>query len=161
MVEMKVSGIVLDPQSRSPIVVLRDGDERRALLIWIGAPEANAIMLALESIRLTRPTTHDLMANLIKQIKATLISVVITDMQENTFYAQLNLKLGERDLVVDCRPSDAIALALRTNSPILVSEQVMLSSSIPVDQGKEEEDSENFRKFIENLKPSDFEQGRS
>lgn len=161
MVEMKVSGIVLDPQSRTPIVVLRDQEERRALLIWIGAPEANAIMLALENIKLSRPTSHDLMARLLSTLKANVESIVITDMQENTFYAQLNLISGEKRMSVDCRPSDAIALSLRVEAPIFVSEQVMISSSIPVDQGKEEEDAENFRKFLENVKPSDFDRGMS
>ena len=156
MIEMKVSGIVLDPQSRSPIIVLRDMDERRALLIWIGAPEANAIMLVLEKIRLTRPSSHDLMNNLLGALKAQLHDIAITDMQDNTFFAQLNLILGERTVAVDARPSDAIALALRAGSPIFVSEQVMASSSIPIDQNRDEEEAEAFRRFVDELKPSDF-----
>lgn len=156
MIEMKVSGIVLDPQSRSPIIVLRDMDERRALLIWIGAPEANAIMLVLEKIRLSRPATHDLMNNLLGALKTSLQSVYITDMQDNTFFAQLNLQTGERQQTVDARPSDAIALALRAGASIFVTEQVMASSSIPIDQSRDDEEAEAFRQFVENIKPSDF-----
>jgi bifunctional DNase/RNase len=156
MIEMKVSGIVLDPQSRSPIIVLRDMDERRALLIWIGAPEANAIMLVLEKIRLTRPATHDLMNNVLGALKTKLESVLITDMQDNTFFAQLNLVNGEKNVTVDARPSDAIALALRAQAPVFVSEQVMATSSIPIDQNRDEEEAEAFRRFVDELKPSDF-----
>jgi bifunctional DNase/RNase len=156
MIEMKVSGIVLDPQSRSPIIVLRDMDERRALLIWIGAPEANAIMLVLEKIKLTRPATHDLMNNVLGALKAKLDHVLITDMQENTFFAQLNLIVGEKTVSIDARPSDAIALALRAQAQVFVSEQVMASSSIPIDQNRDEEEAEAFRRFVDELKPSDF-----
>lgn len=156
MIEMKVSGIVLDPQSRSPIIVLRDMDERRALLIWIGAPEANAIMLVLEKIRLTRPASHDLMNNILGSLKAKLESVHITDMQDNTFFAVLNLVTGDKNVAVDARPSDAIALALRAQAPVFVSEQVMASSSIPIDQNRDEEEAEAFRRFVDELKPSDF-----
>lgn len=158
MLEMKVSGIVLDPQSRSPIVVLRDLDDRRALLIWIGPPEANAIMLVLEKIELSRPSTHDLMYNILKTLKTPLKSILINDMKDNTFYAQLNLKSNddEKDIVIDARPSDAIALALRAKVPILVSEKVMLTSSIPINPSQDEEEAEKFKKFIDNIKPSDF-----
>jgi bifunctional DNase/RNase len=149
-------GIVLDPQSRSPIIVLRDTDERRALLIWIGAPEANAIMLVLEKIRLTRPATHDLMNNVLSALKATLQNICITDMQDNTFFAQLNMVIGERTLSVDARPSDAIALALRAGASVFVSETVMATSSIPIDQNRDEEEAEAFRRFVDELKPSDF-----
>lgn len=161
MIEMQVSGIVLDPHSRSPIVVLRDPEERRALLIWIGAPEANAIMLVLEHIKLSRPATHDLLNNVLQAVAHPLTQVVINDMRDNTFFAQLYLKKpnpkSEDDfLILDSRPSDAIALALRAEVPIFVSENVMSSSSIPIDQSKDEEEAEAFRKFVEDLKPSDF-----
>ncbi len=156
MVVMKVSGIVLDPQSRTPILVLRDTDDRRALLIWIGPPEANSIMLFLENIKLSRPATHDLMNNTLKTIKTELKSILIYDMKDSTFYAQLILNSHGKEYTVDSRPSDAVALALRANVPIHVSEQVMASSSIPIDQTKDEEESEKFKNFIEGIKPSDF-----
>lgn len=161
MIEMQVSGIVLDPHSRSPIVVLRDQDERRALLIWIGAPEANAIMLVLEHIRLSRPATHDLLNNVLTSVCYPLEHVVINDMRDNTFFAQLYLKKpnGKKEddsLIIDSRPSDAIALALRAEVPIFVSETVMSTSSIPIDQSRDEEEAEAFRRFLEGVKPSDF-----
>jgi len=157
MILMKVSGIVLDPQSRTPIMVLRDLEERRALLIWIGPPEANSIMLVLENIKLSRPATHDLITNLIKSFKAELKSIAIHDMKESTFFAQLNLVSATgKEIYIDSRPSDAVAIALRANVPILVSEQVMASSSIAIDQNKDEKEAEEFRRFIDNIKPSDF-----
>jgi len=159
MVVMKVSGIVLDPQSRTPILVLRDMDDRRALLIWIGPPEANSIMLVLENIKLSRPATHDLMNNILKGLKAELKSIIIHDMKESTFFAQLNLHSNGKDIVVDSRPSDAVAIALRADVPIYVSEQVMMSSSIPIDQSKDEEEADQFKKFIDSVKPSDFFKG--
>ncbi|MBC7472885.1 MAG: bifunctional nuclease family protein, partial [Candidatus Sericytochromatia bacterium] len=159
MVVMKVSGIVLDPQSRTPILVLRDMEDRRALLIWIGPPEANSIMLVLENIKLSRPATHDLMTNMIKSLKVELKSVTIHDMKESTFFAQLNLSNNNREVLVDSRPSDAVALALRADVPIYVSEQVMFSSSIPIDQSKDELEAEQFKTFIDSIKPSDFFKG--
>lgn len=157
MIEMKVSGIVLDPQSRSPIVVLRDTPERRALMIWIGPPEANAIMLAIENVPLARPATHDLFVNTLKQMGAGVHSVQINRMEENTFYAVLrvNNKAG-KITDIDSRPSDAIAVALRTESPIFVSEEVMISSSIPINPAQEEQETKDFKDFIQTLKPSDF-----
>lgn len=159
MVVMKVSGIVLDPQSRTPILVLRDMDDRRALLIWIGPPEANSIMLILENIKLSRPATHDLMTNTIKALKAELKNVFIHDMKDSTFFAQLVLTSNGKEVLVDSRPSDAVALALRSNVPIYVSEQVMASSSIPIDQTKDEEEAAQFKSFIDSIKPSDFFKG--
>lgn len=159
MVVMKVSGIVLDPQSRTPILVLRDMDDRRALLIWIGPPEANSIMLILENIKLSRPATHDLVNNILKALKVEIKSIIIHDMKESTFFAQLNLLNNGKEIVIDSRPSDAVAIALRADVPIYVSEQVMMSSSIPIDQSKDEEEADQFKKFIESVKPSDFFKG--
>ncbi|MBF2051839.1 MAG: bifunctional nuclease family protein [Candidatus Sericytochromatia bacterium] len=157
MIEMKVSGIVLDPQSRSPIVVLRDMPERRALMIWIGPPEANAIMLAIENVPLARPATHDLLVNSIQHLGGTVHSVVVNRMEENTFFAVLrvNTKAGKQ-IEIDSRPSDAVAVALRTESPIFVAEEVMATSSIPINPAQEEQEAKDFRDFIQNIKPSDF-----
>ena len=156
MIEMKVSGIVLDPQSRSPIVVLRDLDDRRALLIWIGNLEANSILLVLEKIKLIRPLTHDLINNIFNSMSIHLENILINDMQESTFFAQLHLKIDNSKFIIDARPSDAIAMALRANSPIFVAEHVMISSSIPINPNQDEEDTKKFKSFIDNLKPSDF-----
>lgn len=157
MIEMRVSGIVLDPQSRNPIIVLRDTPERRALMIWIGPPEANSIMLAMENVTLARPATHDLFVNTLDLLGVTVNSVIVNRMEENTFFAVL--KVTTRDgkvLEIDSRPSDAIAIGLRTDSPIFVSEEVMLSSAIPINAAQEEKEAKDFKDFIQNLKPSDF-----
>ena len=113
-------------------------------------------MLFLENIKLSRPATHDLMSNMLKTIKAELKSILIHDMKDSTFYAQLIINSGGKEYTIDSRPSDAVALALRTDVPIHVSEQVMFSSSIPIDQSKDEEESAEFKNFIESVKPSDF-----
>lgn len=154
---MKVSGIVLDPQSRNPIVVLRDLPERRAIMIWIGPPEANSIMLAIENVQLARPATHDLFVQTLKQLDTKITGVVINHMEESTFFAVLNVvtaKGVKKD--IDSRPSDAIAIALRVGCPIFVSEEVVMSSSIPINPAEEEKDAKNFKNFIQNIKPSDF-----
>lgn len=156
MIELTVSGVILEPQSQAPIVVLKDAEERRALLIWVGEFEANAIAMALENIRTPRPLTHDLLMNLAKAMDATLVEVRINDMREATFFAELEFELGGRRQVVDARPSDAIALALRAGAPIRAAEQVMDSSAIPITHAQEEAEEEQFRKFLENVKPSDF-----
>lgn len=157
MIEMKVSGIVLDPQSRSPIVVLRDVPERRALMIWIGPPEANAIMLAIENVPLARPATHDLFVNTLEQLGVGVHSVVVNRMEDNTFYAALRVTTkGGKQMEIDSRPSDAIAIALRTDSTIFVAEEVMMSSSIPINPAQEEQEAKDFKSFVQSVKPSDF-----
>lgn len=157
MIEMRVSGIVLDPQSRNPIVVLRDTPERRALMIWIGPPEANSIMLALENVTLARPATHDLFVNALEQLGVIVNSVVVNRMEDNTFFAVLKVTTKEgKQMEIDSRPSDAIAIGLRTESPIFVSEEVMLSSAIPINPAQEEKETRDFKDFIQTIKPSDF-----
>lgn len=156
MIEMHVSGIVLEPQSRNPIVVLKDGESRRALLIWVGEPEANAILLGLEKIATPRPMTHDLLKSVFEALKAKLKQVRITAIRDNTFYAEIEVEQEEHPVVIDARPSDAIALALRYQVPIMVAEDVVSQSAVPINQEKDQEEAEEFRRFIENVKPSDF-----
>lgn len=156
MVEMKVSGVILEPQTRSPIVVLKDAEERKALLIWVGEPEANAILMGLEKVQTPRPMTHDLLCNALEALDASVKEIRISDMKNNTFFAEIECDQGGRNIVIDARPSDAIALALRAGVPVKVAAEVMASSSIPINETKEEEESEAFRKFLENVKPSDF-----
>jgi hypothetical protein len=154
---MRVSGIILDPQTKTPIMVLRDLEDRRALLIWIGSPEANSIMLGMENIKLPRPSTHDLIINILKEIKCQIKSISITDMKDGTFFASINLLTSQgKEISIDSRPSDAVALAVRSKVDIYVSEQVMISSSIPIDQTKDKQEAEEFKKFIDSVKPSDF-----
>lgn len=156
MIEMNVSGIILEPKSKSPIVVLKDADERRALLIWVGEAEANAILLSLEQVKTPRPMTHDLFLNALTALMAPLKRVMISAMRDNTFFAELELEVAGKPVVIDARPSDAIALALRVSAPILVAETVMAESAVPINQAKEEADAEQFRKFLDQVKPSDF-----
>ncbi|MFN3428459.1 MAG: bifunctional nuclease family protein [Candidatus Sericytochromatia bacterium] len=160
MVEMKVSGVILDSQSRHPIVMLRDMEERRALLIWIGEPEANSILMALEGIKPPRPLTHDLLQNVLTQLAAPLQRVVITEMRDQTFFAELECDRDGTKLTIDARPSDAIALALRAGASIFVSNDVMAANAIMINQTDSEgevEDDEKFKEFLQNVKPGDFE----
>src|SRR5512140_2946030 len=133
MIEMKVAGIALDAITRSPIVLLKDGSDRRALPIYIGQEQARAIMGAMENQKPPRPLTHDLMVNMLEAWNMTLDKVIIHTLQKDTFYAALILQQGDVKKEIDARPSDAIAIALRTNTPIWVMEEVVADASIPVD----------------------------
>ncbi|MCS6803852.1 MAG: bifunctional nuclease family protein [Acidobacteriota bacterium] len=126
--EVKVRGLILDPTSNSPIVILKDLTSDAMLPIWIGVCEANAIAMEMEKSVAQRPMTHDLLKNLIDQVEARVEKVVINDLVENTFYAVIVLSFNGKTLIVDSRPSDAVAIALRTDSPIFVSESVMRNS---------------------------------
>ncbi|WP_017716889.1 bifunctional nuclease family protein [Kamptonema formosum] len=158
MIEMKVAGIALDAATRSPIVLLRDAAERRALPIYIGQDQAKAIISALENHTPPRPLTHDLMVNILQEWNMTLERIIIHSLQDNTFYAVLTVRQGEVKKDIDARPSDAIALALRTNSPIWVMEEVIADASIPVDRDADEAERRAFREFIAKLRPEDFTQ---
>jgi len=160
MIEMKVAGIALDAANRIPIVLLKDHSERRALPIWIGQPEAKAIMTVLENQRSPRPMTHDLLANFLETWEIALERIVIHSLQDNTFYAVLTVRQGEVKKEIDARPSDAIALALRTDSPIWVMEEVVADASIPVDRDADEAERQAFREFLDNIRPEDFTQIR-
>ena len=156
MIEMKVAGIALDAVNRTPIVLLKDTTERRALPIYIGQDQARAILNALDNQVSPRPLTHDLMANLLDTWEMKLEKVIIHSLQDSTFFAVLSLSLGEAKKELDARPSDAIALALRTNSPIWVMEEVIADASIPVDYEADEAERKAFREFVSQLSPEDF-----
>lgn len=127
-VEMKIRGLMMDPTANTPIVILKDVISDRMLPIWVGPYEANAIALEIEKSAPQRPMTHDLLRNLIAQIGATVDRIVVTDLIENTFFAVIEMTLDGKRLVLDARPSDAIALALRVDCPIFVNEEVINSS---------------------------------
>jgi uncharacterized protein len=156
MIEMKVAGIALDAVTRSPIVLLKDSSDRRALPIFIGQDQARAIISALEKQQSPRPLTHDLINNLIETWEITLEKIIIHSLQDNTFYAVLCLNQNGVAKEVDCRPSDAIAIALRTDSPIWVMEEVVADASIPVDRDADEEERQAFRDFVANLSPDEL-----
>lgn len=158
MIEMRVMGIALDTRTGSPIVVLHDKENRKALPIWIGSAEASAIIRKIENIAVARPMTHDLIIDIIEQSGYTLDRVEINDVEKETYFASLVLKNKEGEEVeVDSRPSDAIAVAIRVDVPIFVSANVLASGSVSTDSAKDEEEAKEFKDFIQSVKPSDFE----
>jgi hypothetical protein len=156
MIEMKVAGIALDAVTRSPIVLLKDGSDRRALPIYIGQDQAKSIIGALEQQKAPRPLTHDLFINLFEMWGLELDRIIIHSLQDNTFFAVLCLKQGDIKKEMDCRPSDAIAIALRVDCPIWVMEEVIADASIPVDHDADEEERRAFRDFVAQLRPEDL-----
>ena len=156
MIEMKVAGIALDAVHRTPIVLLKDASERRALPIFIGQDQARAIINALERQPAPRPLTHDLISNIFETWDMSLEKIIIHALRDNTFYAVLCLDQAGVKKEVDCRPSDAIAIALRMDSSIWVMEEVVVAASIPVDKDADEAENRAFREFISNLKPEDL-----
>ncbi len=153
MIEMKVAGIVLNAASRSPMILLKDSSERRALPIFIGQDQADAIIKALEGQRPSRPLTHDLIANIFNECNIKLERIIIHSLTDDIFYAVLCLDLNGVKKEIDCRPSDAVAVAIRTNSPIWVLEEVIADASIPVDRDADNAEREAFREFISDLSP--------
>src|SRR5436853_6914678 len=125
LVPMSIKGLMLDPVSNSPIVVLKDEDEKVFLPIWVGIFEANAIALQLENVTTPRPMTHDLLRNMISELDGRVTRVVINDLRDSTFFVQIRVIAGERTLELDALPSDAIALALRADAPIYVAQSVL------------------------------------
>src|SRR6185436_1187748 len=124
LVEMSVKGLMIDPVQNVPIVILRDADSQRALPIWVGPVEANAIALQIENVTPARPMTHDLLTNLIGDLGGLLKRVVISDLRDGTFFAYLEIELRGERMLVDSRPSDALALSLRTRAPVFVETTV-------------------------------------
>lgn len=164
-IKMAVGGLTLDPVTKTPIVILKDQDNKLNLPIWIGLLEATAMATELEGIKMARPMTHDLLKNILLELGGAVESVEITDLKENTYYALISLNVGGRALTIDSRPSDAIALALRTKSPIYVAKAVLEASSIlqQSEEGKEQEvpiisnvSKEKAAEILEKLTPSDF-----
>jgi len=154
-IKMKIKGLVVDPISKMPIVVLEDAQKQRMLPIWIGVFEANAIALKIENIATPRPMTHDLLKSFLNKLEISIEKIVVNDVRDNTFYAMIHCSYDNKSLLIDSRPSDAIALALRTNSPIFVEEEVVdKAHSLKFDENLE--DSEKLQKWLENLKPEDF-----
>jgi bifunctional DNase/RNase len=153
---MKVDKLGIDLLTHDPVVILKDAEGKRYLPILIGPFEATAIALALEGTPVPRPLSHDLMRSIIYSLKAKVARIVIHDIQENTFYAKVILETNGGTLEIDARPSDSIALALRTSAPIFVSERIVLEEAVADKQVNGEEE-KKFKKFIESLKPSDFQ----
>ena len=159
-VEMKVSGLTIDPLTNTPIVILKDLEGKRAVPIWIGLFEASAIATELEKISFSRPMTHDLMRDLLKILEAKVMRIEIIDLRNNTFFACIHLQRNGDTLIIDSRPSDAIALALRVNCPIFIDEKV-IEKSRNIDFAKKVDEldkkkTEELKEFLENLPEEDF-----
>jgi bifunctional DNase/RNase len=154
-IEMTIKGLMIDPITNMPIVILKDSEGDRVLPIWVGIFEANAIALQIENITTPRPMTHDLLKNVLSDLEASVEKIVVSELRDNTFYAMIYLNRSGEVLAVDSRPSDAIALALRTKSPIFVEESVVESAK-GMDLTKDTADSEKLQKWLESLNPEDL-----
>ena len=158
MIEMKVMGIAIDTASGSPIIVLNDKENRKALPIWIGSAEASAIIRKIENIKVLRPMTHDLIIDVVQKTGYFVSRVEINDVEKDTYFSTIYLSNeNEEEVKIDARPSDAIAVAIRVDAPIFVSAKVLADGSVSCDSEKDEAESQEFKNFIQSIKPSDFE----
>jgi uncharacterized protein len=155
LIEMTIKGLMVDPITNTPIVILKDKDGERVLPIWVGIFEANAIALQIENIPTARPMTHDLLRNVITDLEGQVERVVVSDLKDNTFFAVIHLTVRGEKVAIDARPSDAIALALRTRSPILVEESV-IDNAKTVDFTSERADTDRLQKWLESLDPNEL-----
>lgn len=156
MKEMLVAGVTVDPMTKSPIVILRDRESRLALPIWIGVLEANAIVIFLEGVEVSRPMTHDLFKSFLEKTDTRLRKVEITDIRDNTYYALLHMERGSESFTVDSRPSDAIALALRCGAPIVVAAEVM-KNALPIENLDGMPDGKDkLTELLEKMDPEQF-----
>ncbi|MBI4481313.1 MAG: bifunctional nuclease family protein [Acidobacteria bacterium] len=152
--EFKIRGLMMDPVTNSPIVILQDTGGETLLPIWVGIFEANAIAMQMERVETPRPMTHDLLKSVLVSLKAEVNRIVVTELRENTFYALIFINVDGKSIAIDSRPSDAIALALRTDSPIFVTEDVITKSR--TSSSTEKLDPEEIKKWLEGLNPEDL-----
>lgn len=156
LIEMTIKGLMVDPITNTPIIILRDQDGQRILPIWVGVHEANAIALQIENIQTPRPMTHDLLKNVIHDLQAAVERIVVCDLKDNTFYALIHLQTASGPVAIDARPSDAIALALRARAPIMVEEQV-IDNARTTDFGDERQEAdERIQQYFESLHPDEL-----
>ncbi len=168
MREMTLYGVSFEPIGKQPIVLLKTVDEERFLPIWIGHPEAAAILMKLQGASSPRPMTHDLLSEVVSELKGQVVKVTVTELRENTYFARITIVQDGREVEIDSRPSDAIALAVRCEAQIFASEEVVEESSIELQAGDDEQvslvtasrladlDPEDFRRFLENVTPEEF-----
>jgi bifunctional DNase/RNase len=154
-VEMKITGLMIDPVSNMPIIILKNQGGDAVLPIWVGIFEANAIAMQMENIESPRPMTHDLLKNVIEGLEAQIRGIEITDLKDNTFFAVIRLDRAGESLEIDSRPSDAMALALRAGAPIFVRRAVLEKSSSDDDRGDSQE-TERLRRWLETVDPSEL-----
>jgi bifunctional DNase/RNase len=158
MQEMVIYGVSFDMVGKQPIVLLKTADGNKFLPIWIGHPEAAAILMKLQGAATPRPMTHDLFTDILAQLEARVVKIAVTELRENTFYAQITVAIDGAEIEIDSRPSDAIALAVRAEAPIYAAESVIEESAIEFEHEdvNEEEVVEEFKKFLDEVKPEDF-----
>ena len=154
-VEMSIKGLMVDPITNMPIVILHDAEGQRVLPIWMGVFEANAIALQIENVSPPRPMTHDLLRNVIHDLRADVRKVVVSDLKDNTFYAVIHLVAHGEPVAIDARPSDAIALALRVRAPIF-AEDAVIDRAKSLNIKPDKADSERLQKWLEALDPDDL-----
>jgi uncharacterized protein len=156
---MTISGLTVDPLTNSPIVILKEVDGDKTLPIWIGLLEATAIASELEGIKFSRPMTHDLLNNLLEMVEVEVTKVEVCDLKDNTYYALIHFKQGDKELTIDARPSDALALSLRVKAPIFVAEEIINRSKeidLKPEAGDKSEEGKKWQKILEGLNPEDF-----
>lgn len=155
LIEMQIKGLMMDPVTGVPIVILRNADNQRVLPIWVGPVEANAIALQIENVTPPRPMTHDLLKNLLTEFDARVRRIVIAELRGNTFYAYLDIDRQGSRVLVDARPSDALAVALRSRAPVFVDDSVLERAS-SVEVSSEQADRERLQRWLESLDPDDM-----
>jgi bifunctional DNase/RNase len=158
MYEMVIYGVSFDLVGKQPIVLLKTAEGNKYLPIWIGHPEAAAILMRLQGASTPRPMTHDLVTDILSQLDAEVVRITVTELKENTFYASITVSQNGSEIEIDSRPSDAIALAVRAEAPIFVADQVIEESAIEFEgeEVNEEEVVDEFRKFLDNVSPDQF-----
>lgn len=156
MLQMKVHGVNLDVVTNQPVIILKDDGDERFLPIWIGQFEATSILMEMQGVKPPRPLTHDLLRTVIDNLEGTVTQIVINDLKDGTFFAKIHMSKEAGETVIDARPSDAIALAVRTKVPIFAEEKVVDDASILSDSGEEEEVA-RFREFLQDVQPEDFD----
>jgi bifunctional DNase/RNase len=158
MQEMVIYGVSFDMVGKQPIVLLKTAEGNKFLPIWIGHPEAAAILMKLQGASTPRPMTHDLVTEMLSQLEARVTRIAVTELRENTFYALITVSVDGSEIEIDSRPSDAIALAVRAEAPIYAAESVIEESAIEFEHEdvNEEEVVEEFKKFLDDVKPEDF-----
>jgi uncharacterized protein len=157
MQEMVIYGVSFDMVGKQPIVLLKTAEGNKFLPIWIGHPEAAAILMKLQGASTPRPMTHDLVTEMLAQLEAKVVRIAVTELRENTFYALITVVVDGSELEIDSRPSDAIALAVRADAPIFAADSVIEESAIEFEENVDEEEVvEEFKKFLDEVKPEDF-----
>ena len=155
LIPVVIKGIILDPVSNMPVLIMQQQNATRYLPIWIGVFEANAIALKLDNVKTPRPMTHDLFFDVLGKLNARIRQVIINDLQENTFFAEIFLELDAHEIRIDSRPSDAVALAVRCECPIFV-DSIVLEKAQSIDISSEGDEADKLRKWLEELDPESF-----